>query len=156
MNKQLTDVSLIRKLAWSFHKSSGIDWKDLFQEASIAAYEAQKSFNPEKGSASTYLWICIHNHLMNYVSSQSLYHEPMETMEDMSTIQAEMETSDLFDKLTEKAKQIANVILTNPERYDCMSPHEAKILVGKVLIRQLGWTWKDVRQGMSELRASLT
>jgi RNA polymerase sigma factor (sigma-70 family) len=146
---------LIRKLAWSAHKESGMDWKDLFQEACIAAFEAEKKYEPRRGSASTFLWFCISNHLRNYVRQHTLQHEPMETMEDMSTIKAEAHVEDFFDALTERAKQIVNIILAEPERYDCLSSREAKALAAKTAMTKLGLTWNDVRQGMLDIHKSL-
>ena len=40
-------INLIRKIAWSFSTSTGLEFEDLFQEAALAYCEALKTFKQE-------------------------------------------------------------------------------------------------------------
>jgi RNA polymerase sigma factor (sigma-70 family) len=70
----MNDMNLIRKIAWSFHKSTGYDWDDLFQEAAIAYIHAMKTYDPSKGySISTYVWGVITNSLKSFLQKENLW-----------------------------------------------------------------------------------
>ena len=70
MNKH---VNLIRKIAWSFHRSTGLEWDDLFQEAAVAYYESLESYDESRGKITTHAWNCISNRLKNYLKEQEEY-----------------------------------------------------------------------------------
>ena len=66
MQKQI-ELNLIRKLAWSFHNTTGIEFEELYSEASLAYCEAILCYNKScKTKLTTYQYQCIHNHLINY------------------------------------------------------------------------------------------
>jgi DNA-directed RNA polymerase specialized sigma subunit len=66
-------LNLIRKIAWSFYSSTGIEWQELFSEASLQYCEALKSYDPEKGRITTHLWNCIKSGLINFVKKENKY-----------------------------------------------------------------------------------
>jgi hypothetical protein len=73
-------LNLIRKIAWSFYNTTGIDWQELFSEASLAYCEALKNYDPKKGRISTYLWNCIKSHLLNFIKEERKYQTPLDPL----------------------------------------------------------------------------
>ena len=78
----MKDINLIRKIAWSFHKSTGLDWDDLFQEAALAYLEALQSYDKRKGKLSTHAWHCIVSRLKNYWKKEREWQEPLLDIEE--------------------------------------------------------------------------
>jgi DNA-directed RNA polymerase specialized sigma subunit len=73
MKSEIENVSMIRKLAWSFHKSTGVDYKELFSEACLAYCESLKTFNPLKGcKQTTHAWTVIQNQLCDFVKQEKV------------------------------------------------------------------------------------
>lgn len=71
MKQEIENQDMIRKLAWSFHKSTGVDYKELFSEACLAYCESLRSFNPLKGcKQTTHAWTVIQNQLCDFVKQE--------------------------------------------------------------------------------------
>jgi len=70
-------INLIRKIAWSFHHSTDIDWQELFSEASLAYCDALQSYNPAKGKVTTHLWNCMKSRLISFMKEEEKYHSPL-------------------------------------------------------------------------------
>jgi hypothetical protein len=70
-------LNLIRKIAWSFYNSTGIEWQELFSEASLAYCEALQSYNPERGKITTHLWNCMKSQLLNFIKQENKYRSPL-------------------------------------------------------------------------------
>ena len=74
MNKNSVDaiphVQLVRKLAWSFYYTTGIEFNELFQKAILEYYESLSEYDPEKGAITTYLSHRIRNRLLNYLAKE--------------------------------------------------------------------------------------
>lgn len=67
------DLNSIRKIAWSFKKTTGLNWDDLFQEAAIAYIQSIKAYNKHKGSITTYAYRAASNRLKDYSHKELLY-----------------------------------------------------------------------------------
>ena len=67
------DMNFIRKIAWSFHKTTGLEWEDLFQEAAIAYIQSIKTYSKSKGSLTTYAYKAASNRLKDYSRKEVLY-----------------------------------------------------------------------------------
>ncbi len=63
----MENIDLLRKITWSFHKTTGLEWDDLFQEAALAYLEHLEKYDPNKGKITTYMWPIISSHLKNFV-----------------------------------------------------------------------------------------
>ncbi len=62
---------LIAKIAWSFARSTRMDFDDLFQEGCIALLEAEEKFDPDRGVRfSTFAYWAIKNHILNYINRE--------------------------------------------------------------------------------------
>lgn len=154
----MDNVNLIRKVAWSFHKSTGMDWDDLFQEAAIAYYESLKTYNESRGKITTHTWNCITNHLKNYLKEQRKYkdyiweEELSSLMKVKHTKHPAQVTSEFWEALTNEAQVIAGMILFTPRRYIGRTAEEIEERIMRIMVCN-GWSRKKVNAALKNLRA---
>jgi len=156
MNKH---VNLIRKIAWSFHRSTGLEWDDLFQEAAVAYYESLESYDESRGKITTHAWNCISNRLKNYLKEQEEYkarksEEELFSIEDveMTRHPAEM-ASDFWESLTEDAKVVANMIIFTPRKYLYSTSQEVENRITRIMQRKR-WSKQKIELAILSLKAA--
>lgn len=67
MKKNMENMEMIYRLAWSFHFATRIDLDELISEASLAYCEALNKFDNSKNvKLSTYAYKCIQNRLIDF------------------------------------------------------------------------------------------
>ena len=144
----MENLNLIRKIALSFSATTGIDFDDLCQEAALAYLQAMKSYNPEKGKISTYVWHCINNHLKNYVRTE--LQENNVSIEDVELYNT-CEPVSFFNNLTMEAMEIAKIIIASPKKFVVM-PKDVSIkrLYGILIMK--GWKFEKIQSGFSCLK----
>jgi len=147
----MENINLIHKIAWSFHKSTGMDVDDLIQEASLIYLEAIKTYDPSKGKLSTYIWKVTKNHLQYFVTYQNKWNDKTISIEDVD-IDKPVSRYSLFDSLTREAKDIVDVVLSAPAEFDSLIPAKARKRVMNKL-RGKHWNMMKITQGMEELKA---
>lgn len=148
----MKDLDLIKKLAWTFHKSTGVELDDLIQEAAYAYLKAKKEFKPEKGKFSVFVWICMTNHLKNYLNEirpNLRKNINLVSFEDVSYAPS-YTPSFLFESLGKEAQQIVNIIFTSPKLYYTLDPAQAKKRIIKVM-KNKGWDMPAICQGIYDL-----
>jgi len=143
----MENINLIRKVAWSFHYTTGLDWDDLFQEAAYAYLEGIKSHNPKKGTISTHMWVCMSNHLRNYIKEQEYYNctSPFEEGYDFPT-----DSNDFFDRLTEDAQTVARMVLSSSKKFVVLDKEEAEDRLVRILAKQR-WPAERICQAILNL-----
>ena len=147
-------LGLIRKIAWSFHYTTGIDFDDLFSEASLAYCEGLSKFDPERGKITTFMYTHIQNHLRNYLQ-KNYTKQPNLISIDVVRVDHFSESTDLFDRLTPAAMEIARMLLSNPKPYAYTKPNAAKCRMAKVMLNK-GWDMAKIWVGISELKQALS
>jgi hypothetical protein len=71
--EEFENVNLVRKIAWSFHKSTGIDYKELFAEACLWYYEAVRTWSLERNTKlSTYAYSIIQKKLSDFAGIEKV------------------------------------------------------------------------------------
>ena len=65
---------LLRKIAWTFSKSSRIDFEELLAEANLAYVEALRTHDDSKGKLTTYIWHSVEGKLRNFVKEEAKHH----------------------------------------------------------------------------------
>ena len=146
----MENINLIRKIAWSFHRTTKVEWDDLFQEAALAYCEALKDYDPERGKISGYMWSVIANHLKSYLDKQEQLNKLLCSIED-NPVDVPISSTPFFESLSREANQIADVILTAPKPFRVRSPKRAHQRIVKIL-RNKGWSWRRVRIGIADLK----
>lgn len=143
-------INLIRKIAWSFHNSTGIDWDDLFQEAAYHYLRALKSYDPSKKvSLSTYVWNFVKNELILYIRKEKKNSEPLESIDSIKSWS--QTDSPYWEGLSSTAQKAAEEVLKHPEEFSCLDPLNARLLLRYRLLKS-DWTLKDVRVAMRNLK----
>lgn len=149
MNILATELKTLKSLAWSFHVTTGLDWFDLYQEATLAYLEVLNETKSEykKGIA----FVSAKNHLINYIKwnyERNLISIEGNEIDIPYTIRPFFE---LYQELGNKSKKIADMIISNPHYFIAPSPKEARGLVYRKL-REKGWKWKDIWNGFDEIK----
>lgn len=57
------ELKMIRKIVWSYVRSTGLEYDELFSEACLAYLESLESYDPTKSKISTYLYHAVSNRL---------------------------------------------------------------------------------------------
>lgn len=156
LNK-IENINLIRKIAWSYHKTTGIDWDELFSEAlyhyMIMLHNYEIKENATKGKLSTYLWAAISNNLKTFIKQYRDIHSPLDSIEDTNVAEWYTDNSDPFwQELTEEAQGIANLILKYSEHFVCLTSDQIEQRVVNILSRR-GWSLEKIHAGLYNLKA---
>jgi hypothetical protein len=141
----MKDLNLIRKVAWSFHRTTRIDFDELVQEAALAYYASSQRYDKSKGSYSTFIWWAITNHLKNFVKKEKRFYFPLQSIEDDLPIHSYH--SELYALLSKDASIILSVISRDPKHFT-ISQRTGQVKI----IRRMkcyGWdigkTWVAIR-----------
>ena len=148
----MENLNLIRKIAWSFHRTTGLDWDDLFQEAAYHYLRALKTYDPDKGVyLSTYVWNFVSNELKNYIKKEKEAHEPLDRLEVARSLTHAPDP--YWERLSDEARNAAEDILDHPEQYSCLDPLNARLLLRYRLL-QSNWPISQVREAVRDLKSA--
>jgi hypothetical protein len=169
--KQTDNLNLVRKIAWEFHLSTGLDWEDLFSEASVAYVEAIRAHDPTRSSVTTFIWWSVCSHLKNYLKKENKYRDFTvfydtyfdDSAEGISEdrllsslvnhIDRAIDESDFFDSLSQEATDVARVVLKNIDTLIVQSPEDAKQSIAH-LMTEGGSSWRQVWKGIRDLKTA--
>ncbi len=155
-------INLIRKITWSFHYSSGIEWNELFSEACLAYYEALDSYDPMNSTKeSSWVYTCIQNQLKSFViaerRSKTFY--GIEEWADFQITNPDYEYyfEEAFKEVSKDVRIVINTVLKNPNRYVRigLTPKE---VIGNLRkdLRNVGyWDFFRINKVMKDLRLEL-
>lgn len=129
---------LLRKLSWAFHRSTGVDVDDLFQEASIAYLKSLETYDPKKGKLTTHAWWCISNHLKTFVKEEREHTFAICEFDEELEKEYVYSPFNCFENLTEDAQQVAEVVLRSPTLYVTRTQEDVVSRLKNVM-EQHGW-----------------
>ena len=147
-------INLIRKIAWSFHKTTGIDWDDLFSEAVEGYFNAMKHYDPKKAKITTFITIYMTNHLLNYIKKQKEINLPLTSIEieDFYYIPTHNPIP-FWQSLTQDAQKIAELICKYSQHFVCLDSDQAEQRVIQIMTHsKLGWTEERTLAGLKDLK----
>jgi len=165
----MENINLIRKIAWSFSTTTGVEFDDLFQEAALAYLKALDSYDPDKGYLSTYVWNRISTRLKEYLKEQeefkcrrqqvSSHQEALKTKRryystEVIDIDKPVSFTPFFESLSKDAQEVAKVVLETPELFDSIPAEEAKERVSKIL-QEKGVRLSQIWSGIKDLSLAL-
>jgi hypothetical protein len=161
----MENINLIRKIAWSFHHTTGLDWDDLFQEAALAYLEGFKSYNPNKGALSTHMWIIMSSHLKNYLKKETEWHSMLCDLEE--AFEQQSYSDHFWNTIPEEIQEQTKIILQyapdldvfllegyNPlerEYKTARGQKHARILIRQIL-RRAGYEKDEIHGTVSQLQ----
>lgn len=172
-------LGLIKKIAWTYHASTGLDFDDLFSAASLAYVRGMQTYDEEKGaSLNTWLWRTMENQLRNELKSARKHRSVSSTIADIAEETSvgwplgslelknllELEhDSDTMDpetlysfqerlgQLSEKAKELCAMIFENPGDYLGETKKESKHTL-KIVLREKGWSHSQIWDCFREVK----
>jgi DNA-directed RNA polymerase specialized sigma subunit len=145
----MRELNLIHKIAWSFHKTTGIELNELFSEACLAYCLALKNYNPKKAKITTYMWNCIYNHMKTYLVKYHQKQPKLLSFEDLK-FDKEISFQNIFERLSPEAQEIAKIILSSPKKYAIMEKNDVVQKVIRIMKRN-GWGWRKIAIGLHDL-----
>jgi DNA-directed RNA polymerase specialized sigma24 family protein len=159
---KMENINLIRKIAWSFYNTTGLEWEELLQEALLGYSLAlqritSNQYNPEKGQkVTTFLWQSTTAHMLNYVKKNKKFKAACTsvTIEELTNLPVDdtsFSTQQLFETLSKEAQEIVSLVFSLPQVFDGEAPTKARKHITNILINR-GWTEEKIAFGMKELQ----
>ena len=145
----LHHLKYLRKIAWSYHYTTGEDVDDLFSEACLCFLETIPKWAPEKGRVSTFMWKPVHNHLRNFLQVQKKYRGPLQ--EITRKVDVPVNNKPYFENLTIQSTPIAEILLKTPQRFIYLSQADAIRKVSRIM-QANGISAIRIRQGIKHLQ----
>ena len=146
----MENINLIRKVAWNFTQTTKLEFDDLFQEAAYAYCKALDTYNPDKGAISTHVFVCMQNHLKNYIKKQIKDEVYIEDL-GYSIDKPEETFEDILEQLSPTASDMVEIILGNVGDYIFTTQKKAKQKLVSNL-KNSKWSRKNIWSGISELK----
>lgn len=154
----MQDMKLIQKIAWSFHKTTGLPVDDLIGEASLAYTMNIPDYNPEQAKLSTFMYTRIRCHLIDYCKDQQRHqHDPLlddlgDNRVEIDSTSASQEDRTLFKSAlkesSDEVKYLAWMIFQSPAEFlGCGGRGRVKDR-----LRNEGWTWSQIWRSFAEIK----
>jgi len=147
-------MNLIRKVAWSFHQTTGIPYEDLFSEACLAYCQSVSQYTRErKIKRVTWSFIFMKRKLIDYCRKENNYHLRVEFTEIIPDRYVEKSKPEWVTKV-EKDEYLSQIlfILTYKKYRDSLTPYKIKQLIKNDLINELGWDEKQVKENFDKIK----
>jgi hypothetical protein len=150
---------LLASLAWKFSEKTGIDFEDLLSEA-IKSYLRVLNFAKYNGSVkfTTYLYTACRNHLSSFVMLQrrqfpccQFDDDIIKIPADIPSVERQYEFKEALENLSPLAKEIVELIFSNPVLFSGSSRKAAKKEIKKKAL-QRGYSIKDIKSAFSEIK----
>jgi DNA-directed RNA polymerase specialized sigma subunit len=159
----MENLNLLRKIAWSFHHSTGLEWDDLFQEAYLAYRYALEHYDPDKDiKISAFIWIHVSNQLRTYYQKEQDFVNPLRRAyrrdkKAFINLDAWIPSDEVhnnnffvFESLTSDAQKIAEIVLCTTKKYLKLSSDQAQQKVTNILLNR-GWSQERIHNGLHDL-----
>lgn len=152
----------IRKLAWTFHNTTGVDVEELISEGCLSFVKDLEKYDPEKAALSTYCHWVVTCGLKNYlrkcrqskeyaVDDEMMELVPFEGASAIDYLESEDSLADILRSLSPTALEVVEMILSAPEEFAGISSRGARGLV-QTKLREAGWKWKDIWDSIREVK----
>lgn len=153
--------NLIYKIAWTYHRKTGVDFEELVSEGNIAFCNAKKNFNPNKNiKFCTYLYCCLKNQMKDFVDKQNNHCDFNEIKFYLEDKNSQFQIK-LFENLSDSSKIIVKTIINPPEEIIKWAQNDKwpKKRDGKKHLsryfREKGWKFQDIWNSFNEIQTVL-
>ena len=164
MSDEQMELNIVRKVVWSYTRSTGLDFDELCSEAYLAYLEAAPSYEPSRGKKTTFIWNVVRNHindLLKVKKEVTVDKGAMETLlkghkelDPERLIIAEECWEELFNSLSPEAKMIC-LLVNNGEVYvNTDKPREARGIIAREL-KSRGWGENKIWATFREIKQTL-
>ena len=163
------DIPLIAGVAWSFQRTTGIDFEELFGEAAIAYSEARLKHDGKRAKLSTFATTAMRNHLCLYIAIRK--RQPVQTTlsgEDWDGIENVLtdpccsvtDRLEFFESLLEgcngqaaDVKTICDTVFSNPQGYVRAGRYARRAL--EKTLESMGWEKGRIDTAFSAVKVAL-
>jgi len=155
-------LNIVRKVVWSYARSTGLDFDELCSEAYLAYLEAAPSYDPARGKKSTFIWNVVRHHINSLLKAKKEVPMDKETIDMLieekdelgpeQVILAEESWRELFESLSPDAKMIFSLLNSSEIYINTDKPREARGIIAREL-KARGWpenkiwaTFREIKQ----------
>lgn len=156
-NEEFEKVNnLIRKIAWSFHSSTGIEYEELYSESCLGYLEGISHFTEELSTTSTFIYHIVSNKLKTYISKQKSYKmlQYLDSMDDLPVTYNPSFFFEIADQFNENGKFILKLMMDNKYVLSTLPPSRARGEIVK-LLRKHRWSWPRIWREIKEVKTTL-
>jgi len=159
----MTEMNLIRRIAWSYSYTTSLDIDDLFSIAAIGYTKALNTYDAERSCFSTWAWINMKQELNNHLAG--IRPDPHTvaacvkgvTPHDCEEIGPEETVSfkEMVSSMGKEAREVCEIIFESPHEF--LIQGKPKLSQGRLrdALRERGWSWPKIRNGMREVKQTL-
>ena len=145
----MENTKLLKKLANTYSKTTGLEFDDLFQEAYVAYSEAMKTYDPEKGALSTHIWHQVSGHLKNYARAEMKFIDPVISIEDREVINTPVYHVSFLECMSLEAQQILSLMFKREKKFNLSDKETASKNIKRMMVRR-GWGEKKINVCLKE------
>jgi len=147
---------MLWRIAWSYHRTTGLDAEDLRSEANVAFLHACKTYDESKAQLSTWVWTCVTQHLNAYIKSTGgVFCSLDDNIPDPRNLMEEREDfSAIVSSMSEGAQQVVQIVLDAPGEFFELSSRFARGILFRKL-RKMGWSWASIWDVFREIKRTL-
>lgn len=164
MSDEQMELNIVRKVVWSYARSTGLDFDELCSEAYLAYLEAVPSYDPAKGKKSTFIWNVVRNHINNLLKTKKEVPMDKEAIDMLikegdeldpeQVVLAEESWRELFESLSPDAKMIFLLLNSGEVYINTDKPREARGIIARELKAQ-GWSENKIWATFREIKQTL-
>lgn len=137
---------MIHDLAWKYSRLYNVPRDDLYQEGFFFFLQAMKTWNSHKSNFSTWLFIIAKQGMHKYCKNWNNFFREIPLKQEHQDVIDEITESEKIDKLSPVAKKIIQILIY----WDI--PNRKRISSFKQMLKQNGFTKKQIREGCKELK----
>ena len=162
MSDKQMELNIVRKVVWSYTRTTGLDFDELCSEAYLAYLEAAPSYDPARGKKSTFIWNVVRNHINNLLKAKKEIPVDEEVMVTLLEGHEELDPErliiakecweELFNSLSPEAKMICFLVSNGEVYLNTDKPREARGIIAREL-KARGWpenkiwaTFREIKQ----------
>jgi len=164
MNNEQMELNIVRKVVWSYTRSTGMDFDELCSEAYLAYLEAAPSYDPAKGKKSTFIWNVVRNHINSLLKDKKeipvdkedldMLIEERDELDPEQVVLAEESWRELFESLSLDAKMIFFLINSCEVYINTDKPRKARGIIAREL-KARGWSENKIWATFREIKQVL-
>ena len=153
-------MGMMQKIAWSFTKTTGLEYDDLLSSAFFAFTECQKWYDPNESRFSTYLHHACQALIIDHCNDALQWKEAFVTSEIPIRNEIDPERQLLFketiENLPSEARMICMMIFEAPHEF--LMQNTPKLSRGRIKekLRELGWSWGKIWSGFRDIKNVLS
>ena len=164
MSNEQMELNIVRKVVWSYARSTGLDFDELCSEAYLAYLEAAPSYDPARGKKSTFIWNVVRNHINSLLKAKKevpmdkeaidMLIEEKDELGPEHIVLAEESWRELFESLSPDAKMIC-LLVNNGEVYlNTDKPRKSRGIIAREL-KARGWSENKIWATFREIKQVL-